>query len=103
MDKPLQIFLEKIKGVRSQIRELKLFGSRARGNAKPDSDYDLFLVVDKKNAPLMDALYDAVIDVLLDTGRLISLKVFSREEFNRLSDLHTPFMQAIGKEGVAIG
>lgn len=71
--------------------------------ARTDSDYDLFLVVKKREAKLVDALYEAVIDVLLATGRLISLKIFPEEEFVRLSKMGTPFMKAVQNEGIDIG
>ena len=51
----------------------------------------------------MDRLYDAVIDILTETGKVISLKIFNEEEFNRLSSIPTPFMSKILKEGIKIG
>ena len=50
-----------------------------------------------------DKLYDAVMDVLLKSGRLISLKIFKEREFERLKRLHTPFMQNVLREAVHIG
>lgn len=102
MDKPLQMFLTQIGSIRSQILQIRLFGSRAKGKERPDSDYDLFLVVRKRDPKLIDTLYEAVMDVLLATGRLISLKIFPEEEFLRLSKLKTPFMEAVRKEGVSL-
>jgi hypothetical protein len=42
-------------------------------------------------------------DILLDTGRLISLKIFTTSEFNRLKAIPTPFMSNIIKEGIRLG
>jgi predicted nucleotidyltransferase len=39
-------------------RRVILFGSRARGTAKPDSDYDLLVVMDS-DLPLEDRLFQA--------------------------------------------
>ena len=80
-----------------------LFGSRARGTHQLDSDYDLLLVVAKKDAALLDALYEAVMDVLLAHGRLVSLKMYEEREFARLRALHTPFMKHIETEGIPVG
>jgi predicted nucleotidyltransferase len=102
-DTVLQDFLEKIAPVRFQIRRIILFGSRARGTHQFDSDYDLLLVVPKKDAKLLDQLYEAVMDVLLAHGRLVSLKFFEEQEFNRLQGLQTPFMKHIEGEGIALG
>jgi len=50
-----------------------------------------------------DKLYDAVMDILLKTGRLVSLKIFKKSVFDKLRRLETPFMQHIMSEGIKIG
>ncbi len=102
-DPVLQEFLEKINPLRKHIRRVILFGSRARGEHRTDSDYDLLIVVPRKDDHLIDGLYEGVMDVLLDHGRLISLKIFPDEEFERLTQLQTPFMQRVTAEGVPLG
>ena len=104
MDAIVRRFLERIGPVKEKIEAVYLFGSRARGTERPDSDYDLLLVV-KPDFSLSekDALYEEVINLLLETGRLISLKIFKEGEFQRLRDLHTPFLSRVLKEGVRVG
>jgi uncharacterized protein len=102
-DPVLQEFLAQISALKPRIERIILFGSRARDDWSPDSDYDLLLIVDKKDFALRDRLYDAVVDVLLKTGRQISLKIFPREEFERLSHLQTPFIKNVLAEGIALG
>ena len=96
-------FTNRILSVKPKINTIYLFGSRARGDEKPDSDYDFLLVV-KESFTLDDKskLYDAVLEILLETGRVISLKIFKEKEFQRLCGMKTPFMQNIFKEGVKI-
>ena len=96
-------FLSLVKSVKSKIRSIYLFGSRARGDQKPYSDYDLLLVMKKKDRAVIDRLYDAVIDILVETGKVLSLKIFREEEFDRLSSIPTPFMKRVLKEGIKIG
>lgn len=69
-DSVLRDFLGKIASVRPRIKRIVLFGSRARGTERPDSDYDLLLVVMHTDDALVDVLYEAVMDVLLAHGRL---------------------------------
>ncbi len=102
-DPVLDDFLQRIDPVRQEIKQIVLFGSRARGDYAFDSDYDLLLVVVKKNDRLVDVLYEAVMDVLLGCGRLVSLKVFEEKEFTRLRALHSPFMEQMGREGILLG
>ena len=100
----VQRFLDGIGSLKEKIQSAYLFGSRARGTDRPDSDYDLLLVVEENfSLSEKDALYDKVMDVLLETGRLISLKIFKQKEFQRLRDLHTPFLSRVLEEGVKVG
>lgn len=103
-DLVIRKFIKGIKGVQEKIKAIYLFGSRARGDERPDSDYDLLLVV-RENFSLSDKdrFYDSVMDTLLETGRLVSLKIRKEKEFQRLCKLRTPFMQNVLKEGIKIG
>lgn len=101
-DAVLTDFLKGIAPVRPMIDRLILFGSRARGDHRPDSDYDL-LVIARRDPALLNALYDAVMDVLLTHGRLVSLKVLDPREFERLRTLETPFMNRVSAEGLPVG
>ena len=86
------------------IKSIYLFGSRAKGTERPDSDYDLLLVVTPEfSFEDRDRLYGAVMSVLLSTGRLVSLKIFKESEFKRLCALGTPFMQHVMTDGIKIG
>ena len=96
-------FLSLILPLGENIKEVYLFGSRCRDDWRPDSDYDILIVVDRKDREYISKLYDAVIDILLDTGKLISLKIFLTSEFNRLKSIPTPFMRSVIKEGIKLG
>lgn len=103
-DPLVERFLKKVGPTRQKIQAVYLFGSRARGTERPDSDYDLLLVVREDfSLSEKDALYDQVMDILLDTGRLVSLKIFKERQFQRLRNLHTPFLDRVLKEGVKVG
>ncbi len=85
------------------IKDIYLFGSRCRDDWRPDSDYDILIVLEQKDRGIISRLYDIVMDILIDTGRLISLKIFVEEEFNRLKSIPTPFMENVMKEGIRLG
>lgn len=102
-DPVLEDFVRRIAPWRPRIARMVLFGSRARGDFNPDSDYDLLLVVDRRDEALTEGLYDAVMDTLCEHGRLVSLKIFPRTEFDRLAALPTPFMRRVLTEGVPVG
>ncbi len=110
MDKPsiqhdpvIQEFLYRIASVRDRLQKLILFGSRARGDQKPYSDYDILVVVLEKDRPLIDALYDATMEVLYKTHRLISLKIYRQADFEKFAAIPTPFIGNVLREGVPVG
>jgi predicted nucleotidyltransferase len=103
-DSILVQFLEGIKDSRGKINKLYLFGSRARGDHKPYSDYDILLVASNDfTLEDKDKLYDSVMDVLLKTGKVISLKIYKEKNFEQLRRIGAPFMQNVLREGVPIG
>lgn len=90
-------------GLTNKIEKMYLFGSRARGDERPDSDYDILIVTNHPNREFRSKIYDVVIDVLLETQRDISLKIRKTEEYKRLCRMRTPFMQNVLREGIRIG
>jgi predicted nucleotidyltransferase len=96
-------FLKMIRNLRGQILDLYLFGSRARDDWRPDSDFDVLVIVRHREQSLVDNLYDAVGEVLLETGSLISLKILTQDQYDRLAAIPTPFLQNVKAEGVRIG
>jgi predicted nucleotidyltransferase len=60
-----------------RLAKVVLFGSRARGDSEPDSDWDLAVFL---RGPLAETdrftLSDAAYDILLETGQFIQTIVF---------------------------
>ena len=82
--------------------EVILFGSRARGDEKPDSDWDLLVLTDhpvdlRQERTFRDALYD----LELETGEPISLFVYYKEDWLTRQRV-TPFFQNVTREGVRL-
>lgn len=103
-DPILRRFIKDSGAIRHKVKTIYLFGSRAKGTARPDSDYDILLVVTEDfTLQDKDKFYDIVLNVLLDTGRLLSLKFFKENKFRELCELGTPFMSHVLKEGILIG
>jgi predicted nucleotidyltransferase len=48
MEKAIQIVKETIENKGLKVLKIILFGSRAKGTAREDSDWDFFVIVDKK-------------------------------------------------------
>jgi predicted nucleotidyltransferase len=86
----------------ARVREIKLFGSYARGEAHEGSDLDVLVVVDAlSNAEGREIAYLAG-DVLTESGRLISAFTQSTESWRGLHDRERLIAREIDREGVAL-
>jgi uncharacterized protein len=81
-----------------RIERVVLFGSRARGDARDDSDYDLaiFLYELTDYWREVDRIVDLETDILLDTGAVIHALPFRAGSY----DDRTCLMREIRLEGV---
>jgi len=80
-DRALRLFVEKVQQLPRPPEMVVLYGSRARGDHRPGSDYDLLVVLSEKDAETVDRLYRAVQEVELETLRAISLLIRTREQY----------------------
>ena len=76
-----------------------LYGSRARGDARPDSDYDVavFLRDMPDRFDELDRLADLSTAILDETGRFIHAMPYQAEAYN---DAQMPLMDEIRAEGI---
>ena len=86
----------------SEIDRIVLFGSRAKGIPKPNSDFDLFVVVPSRNQRVIDEIYDETTEYELTHGIDVSLKVYSRDALRRHQELGTPFIRSVQATGVEL-
>lgn len=81
---------------------LILFGSKARGDFKSDSDTDILVILKKLTPYKKRTVSDFATDIFLEKNIDISPHIYSEKEFNELSKLETPFMLSVKKDGVRI-
>jgi predicted nucleotidyltransferase len=81
---------------------LSLFGSRARGEARPASDYDLMVVVERRRPAHKEAVYALAGDYLADHRVDLSPKVLAREEIERLLASGLPFWRRFAADEVVL-
>ena len=93
-----------------RIRRITLFGSKARGDAEPDSDLDVLVVLgDGQKSrdgfyplgltdPAWREIVGMTFDLLMDYGVDISPTVIGEDEFEE----QPPLVQTILKEGVEL-
>ena len=81
---------------------LWLYGSRARGDARPDSDYDLLILLDKDKITSKD--YDRytypLFDLGVDLGAEINPQMYVRKDW--ISWWRAPFYKNVEQEKVIL-
>lgn len=90
--------LERLYGER--LRRVILFGSRARGDAREDSDFDLAVVLDDYHGEWAEheVLADVGFDLGAELGSWVSLWPLGADDLTR----PTLLMEDIRREGVAV-
>ena len=82
---------------------LVLYGSRARGEATSASDFDLLILVDGEVLPeLGEQIDNALYDIELAYGVVISAIIFNRQRWNHPRYKAMPLHQHIDRDGVLL-
>jgi len=92
--------IKKIVKDKEPSAKIYLYGSRSRGKAKDNSDWDLLILLNRDNIS-----YDVereitypLYDLEFDTGEIISPMIYSEKEWNSKYKV-TPFYQHVMREG----
>lgn len=80
--------------------DLRVFGSRARGDAAPDSDLDVFIEVETITPEMRQQITDIAWEVGFANDRVISTIVVTREQLERGPMCASPLLAHIEREGI---
>lgn len=93
--------------LRDAVRELEpearliLYGSRARGDAHRDSDWDLLILLEgPSDEARQQALRQRLLDVALDTGAVVSPITMSSDEWDSPVCRVSPFRANVEDDGI---
>jgi predicted nucleotidyltransferase len=98
-----------IQSIRQKVNEIDknaeviLYGSRARGDNKRESDWDLMILLNQKNVDkkVEQTFRHHLFDLELEIGVPISVFVYSKTDWEGKYSI-TPLYKSIKKEGVVI-
>lgn len=93
-----QTYGDRIRGI--TLFGFTLFGSHARGTPRPDSDIDLLVIMDEEDFRIRRELIRMAFDILLETGRNISVKVLSSQDYHARKSFS--FLRNVLAEGIKV-
>ncbi len=80
-----------------------LYGSQARGDATPESDWDILVLTDAEVTwTLKEQVWDAVYELALDTAEMITIIIRNRLQWNTPPLATTMFHDNVSREGIAV-
>jgi predicted nucleotidyltransferase len=101
----LNVFLNRVEAV-FPVRSAILFGSRAKGEFKPESDADVAVLLTGNHGKFMAAkmaMSDMAFDVMLNTGIRVEAIPVWEDEWANPDEYRNPFLlRNIERDGIVI-
>jgi len=103
-DKERQVAMEFVERVRQrfdgQLLSAVLFGSRARGEAEPDSDMDVMVVMSSADPEIRKEIRHLAVELWLEHDIYLSTRVWSQAHWRKLGELQTLLYRNICRDGI---
>ena len=104
--KTVSAFINKLRET-YDVSEAIIFGSRARGDNRPDSDLDLAIVLNGKRGNFFDVKLDMAglaFDVLMETGVLVQALPLWDDDLSHPERFTNPsLIHSIARDGIRFG
>ena len=84
------------------IKDIIIFGSKARGSSNEDSDLDVLVVIHKGDWETKKSVADPGYMLAIGTEVVPSLIVLTAEEWIYHQDYEAPFWQTIRRDGIPV-
>ena len=88
----------------SNLEQVVLYGSRARGDEEPDSDLDVLVVLRESGSSANEIIHRVAYKLMWDCEfqPLISLNIIDREHYHLLREAGSSYLGNILREGIPL-
>jgi predicted nucleotidyltransferase len=90
------------KGLGKRVLDVRLFGSKARGDFAPDSDLDIFIVLDNSDWSAKDQIRFIAADISLEYDVLLNTHILSRQRWEELAYHRATLWCELERDGVSL-
>ncbi len=97
--------LKKLRGellAKIPIIDIRLYGSKARGEGRPDSDLDVMIEIPAYDRKMVATIDDIIYRINLEHDVFISALVFGKDELEEGPMSEAPIYKVIQREGVPL-
>lgn len=102
-EKAIETFVQRLQAEFGQeLTDVRLYGSKARGEARSDSDLDILVLVTRSDYPLKHAILWLAAEISLAHNVLLSPRVIPPEAWRKMAQANTLFFRAVQAEGVSL-
>lgn len=84
------------------VRAIILFGSKARGDAHPESDTDVLVLCDSDDPETKRRFWHLAFDVLLDYGAYLSVRAMSLARWRGLAGRRPQLYANLVRDGIIV-
>ena len=83
--------------------EVWLYGSRSRGTAREDSDWDVLVLSPRDTLSVKEegAIIDHMTDLMIETGQVVHLFAYGKRDWHGRHHI-TPFYQNVSREAIRL-
>ena len=100
-DRIITLFVKELRNrLGRHLKEAILFGSKARGDDTPDSDFDCMVILDILSPELRDSIDDVAGKFLFEHNAVFSVFPILEERYRKQK--YNPFLMNVKREGIQL-